>query len=458
MVLAVPAAAGTKFVDSVKALNAAVGSASPGDEIVLAPGTYKFSRIKIRRHGTKELPITMRAGKRGTVFLKATGEVALDVQASYWKFEDLDIEGICTNHSWCEHAFHISGLSLGTILRRNVMHGYNAMIKGNGRPINRDGRKVQVFPSDVLIENNIFYNREPRKTQKPVNFINLDGGKRWIIRGNLIADFAKVWGQSAVAFGGYTKGMARDSLFERNLVICELMHHGGIRVGLSFGGGGTGMAYRDDPIGDIENLNGTMRNNIIINCPNDVGIYVNKGAGTKIYNNTMYNTFGIDVRFVESDALIVNNIIGGGVRERDEGKATLENNLVAGTTVGMWLPGTTRYVLRRIEGQDRKFPNYVDKSDVEYVQSLVRKAIKLVSNTWIGTGNNKLENIFIDPANGDFGLQDPDDIVDQGIVLPEVTDDYCGNPRKPPYDLGAIEYSSGGCNPADLIRQILPGN
>ena len=39
-----------------------------------------------------------------------------------------------------------------------------------------------------------------------------------------------------------------------------------------------------------------MRNNIIVDC-SDVGIYLNEGKNTKLYNNTVVNTMGIDARF-----------------------------------------------------------------------------------------------------------------------------------------------------------------
>ena len=45
-----------------------------------------------------------------------------------------------------------------------------------------------------------------------------------------------------------------------------------------------------------EHERGVMRNNLIVNCPADVGVYVNAGADTKILNNTLYNTTGIDMR------------------------------------------------------------------------------------------------------------------------------------------------------------------
>jgi hypothetical protein len=455
------ATAEEKTVSDPQALVAAIGSANPGDVITITPGVYEIRKIRFNRHGTKEQPITLRGADLGKVFIKSVNFVNFELQTSNWIFENLDIEGACQFKNACEHAFHIKGPSQNVLIRHNRMHGFNSMIKGNGEFVTTDKErktKVFVFPADVTIEDNIFFNPAPRETSSPVNFVNLDGGRRWIVRGNLIADFAKA-GYGGVAHGAYTKGMARDSVIERNLIICELTHHGGIRIGMSFGGGGTGKQWLDDPIGEIETLNGIMRNNIVLNCPNDVGIYINKGAGTKIYNNTLFNTFGIDVRYVESDATIVNNVIGGGIRERDSGTAIEEANIVAGTGLGVWLPGLLRYLQRRIDGQDQKYPSIFDKSDVETMKSVVGQTIESLSATWVGRGDNGLRDLFTDPARGDLSLRDPGAVIDRGVAVPDVTEDFCGTPRStPPNDLGAIEYGPDGkprCDIQEMIRRIV---
>ena len=174
------------------------------------------------------------------------------------------------------------------IIRGNRLHEYNAMIKMNGtndRSVKKGQRPQRIYPNDVLIENNIFFNPAIRDTGNPVTPIDVVGGRRIIIRGNLIADFAKS-GRDKISYAAFLKGMSREGIFERNLVICELAHSGHIRVGLSFGGGGTGKGLFDEPVGGTEHSDGIMRNNIIMNCPNEVGIYLNKSSNTKIYNNT----------------------------------------------------------------------------------------------------------------------------------------------------------------------------
>jgi parallel beta-helix repeat protein len=130
-----------------------------------------------------------------------------------------------------------------------------------------------------------------------------------------------------------------------------------------------------------------LRNNIIVNCPADVGIYLNKASDTKLYNNTLFNTTGIDVRFKASTADIRNNLLGGKIRNRDGGSHTEGNNLA--------------------------------QSDL---------------TQW-----------FANPAKADFSLVDGSALVDQGEVLKDVTDDFCANDRDDGLpDIGAVEFDNDG--------------
>src|SRR3546814_11478006 len=77
-----------------------------------------------------------------------------------------------------------------------------------------------------------------------------------------------------------------------------------------------------------EHYDGVARSNVIIDCPNDVGIYLNKSKGTLIHNNALINTRGIDVRFAGTSALIVNNVIDGRILARSGGQYSQSNNIV----------------------------------------------------------------------------------------------------------------------------------
>ena len=322
-----PAWAGEVPVADVPGLVGAIQAAKPGDTIVLAPGTYEVhqSKIACEAAGTAEAPIVVRAAELGSVTIRFDAVEGFHVRGPHWEFANLDIEGICAADSDCEHAFHVTGAAENTWLHHNRMHGFNAMIKGNGEPIGPGDSFV--WPDDVVIEYNELYNPAPRDTGNPVTPIDVVGGQRWVLRGNFIHDHAK-GGGDGVSYAAFLKGHSKDGLIERNLVVCELLHSGQVRLGLSLGGGGTGPdSICEDGACKPEHERGILRNNLIVNCPADVGVYVNAGADSKIVNNTLYNTAGIDMRFAETTGLVANNLMNGKIRDRDGGTSMKMNNL-----------------------------------------------------------------------------------------------------------------------------------
>src|SRR5690606_25151729 len=119
-------------------------------------------------------------------------------------------------------------------------------------------------------------------------------------------------------YAAFLKGNSRDGIIERNLVICELLHSGGARLGLSFGGGGSSHdPICEDGTCSPEHQGGVMRNNIVVGCPATLGIYVNKCADCRVLHNTLYDTTGIDVRYAVSSVEVRGNILSGRIRARD---------------------------------------------------------------------------------------------------------------------------------------------
>lgn len=396
LLLSAPAAAQrTVGVATAAELEAAIRDAAAGDTIVLASGTYALGhRLDTRAAGTSASPIVVRAENRGTALVRfspAAGIVEGFVVAHpHWHFEDLVIEGDCADHSACEHAWHVVGDADFTVLRGNVARGFNAHIKANGADL--DGARP--YPDDVLVEGNEFYNEGPRMTANPVTPIDVVGGRRWVIRANFIHDHQKGMGDG-VSYAAFLKGNGRDGVIERNLVVCELLHTGGTRLGLSFGGGGSGPdRICEDRDCSVEHQGGVMRNNIVAHCPADVGIYVNECAGCAIVHNTVFDATGIDLRFATTDVVVAGNLTSGRIRDRDGAVSVRENNL---EEVTAW----TTY--------------------------------------------------FVDPDALDFGLRDGSAIVDLGGARAEVPDDFCGNLRDDGMpDLGAVEHDGDG--PCDTTR------
>ena len=381
------AAQRTVNVSDADGLTAAMADAMPGDDIVLANGDYAMRhRLNTSAAGTESARITVRAenpGRANVLFRDATGTVeGFVVSHPYWTFEDLVLVGDCASEHECEHAWHVVVDADFTIIRNNVARNFNAQIKGNGNGDAGDPR----FPDDVLVEGNEFYSETVRMTDRPVTPIDVVGGRRWIIRANYIHDFAKGMGNN-VSYAAFLKGNSRDGIIERNLIVCEQLHTGQVRLGLSFGGGGSNPdRICEDGDCSIEHQGGIMRNNIIAHCPADVGIYVNECVDCALLHNTVYDTTGIDVRFGVSTVVVDGNILSGRIRERDGGTATASNNL---EMVTAW-------------------------------------------NSW-----------FVDPDNLDFTRVDGATFVDTGVASGDVTDDYCGRVREDGApDLGAVEYDT----------------
>jgi hypothetical protein len=328
-----PDSPGTRvLVADVEALRAAAAAAHPGDVIVLAPGHYRItdSAIRLNRPGTEEAPITLTADRPGDAVLESNTTVALHVEAPHWRILNLAIKGICADHSQCEHAIQVTGSAGGTEIRNNRLEDFNAQIKING-----DGG---AFPDHGLIEGNTLLDTAPRATPNPIAPIDLVAASDWHIANNIIADFQRA-DASAPTYGAYAKGAGENNILERNLIVCEWkLHAPGQHIGLSLGGGGTepGLA-RDRGHTGLEQLGGILRDNLIAACSDD-GIYLNKAARSDIEHNTLLDTAGIDARFVETSASIVDNIVDGTIRIRNDAEASGQGNdrpSVLGLFVGL---------------------------------------------------------------------------------------------------------------------------
>lgn len=370
-------------VGSAKQFVSALRSAKEGDTIVLAKGTYRLNqkRIPIGHAGTSKRPVRVTAEKIGDVVLQLNSLEGFYVNQPYWVFENLKIEGVCKTDSQCEHAFHITGGGHHFTARNNIISDFNAHFKVNGSKVNG----TYSYPDSGLLEKNNLYNSWVRDTSNSVTLIDSVAVNDWVVRGNFIADIVKGKGNK-VSYAAFFKGYGSDNVFEQNLIVCQfnLNSKGGAQVGLSFGGGGTAKKNCRDDSCAVEHLRGTIRNNIIMNC-NDVGVYLNQASQTEVYNNTLINTLGIDVRFAKSTAVVANNILSGRIKLRNGGTA-------------------------------EQYANFT--FDVDDVKTY-----------------------FLDPFKGSMGLLDSEEIKQKGIPLIKDEYDFCGNKRRSgPVDIGAIEY------------------
>lgn len=454
--LAYPASAATLSVKDGPELLSAMAQAQAGDVIQVVSSVVQLGghkKFKTKNPGRPDQPITIRGNGPANTTLIVRRTAGLDINQPHWVVENLSFVSTCQGeqHRYCEHALHVYGNADHLIVRNTRMVDFNAAIKANG---SGSGNERQ-FPDSVVIERSYFYNTTPRETGNPVTAVDVVGGQNWVLRDNVIADYARTK-RDQVSYHAFLKGNSRGGTFERNLVLCEWRHSGQIRIGLSFGGGGTSEGLCDQGSCDQEHVNGTMRNNIVANCPADIGIYLNKSANTQIYNNLLYRNGGIDVRFESSQATLRNNVVSGSIRARNGGTFEESNNIIAGSWAGMVIGPATRYAKRRLEGQDLKYPSYVSKDDVKWAQDLVDLAAKNIVHTWLAYGTNTLRDIFRAPDSLDFEPTDPDAIAGKGAPIDELETDFCGQRRQAsPPDIGPFELDSEACRPYGRLQQIL---
>ena len=410
-----------------------IGNAKPGDRLVLLPGTYPVGTISTRSGGSADQPITVTAQSPEQTVIRARQNEALQIRHPYWSFEHLTIIGNTSS----EHAFHLMGDADHFTLKNSTLKEFHAPIKSNG---NERG----AFPDHARIIGNTFSNDTVRDTAVPVTLIDVVGGKQWLIKSNTLLDFAK--GQSdQTSYGMFLKGNSSDGEISENLVICSRKTSGGIRIGISLGGGGTGKQYCEGNHCTTEHRNGVIRNNIVLNC-SDVGIYLNKASNSQIEHNTLLFTSGIDVRFSTSSAHVKHNIVSGAIRSREDGLILAdENNITTGSSYGMLLPGASRKLQNRISDYDAKYPSLFDRDSVETWQRRIDEWLTALGNTGMGLGRNTQNGMFPFWQSGDL---QPGDDWHEALTTPtgSVRTDYWGNPRGAQRTyIGAIDFSTSPC-------------
>ncbi|MCS6902004.1 MAG: chondroitinase-B domain-containing protein [Myxococcales bacterium] len=382
-------------VTSSEELLVAIQKAKAGDEILLADGNYPINQSKIScsANGTEAAPIVVRAvNPLGAQLLLNTLE-GFFVTGKYWRFEGLVLQGTCPDDSDCEHAFHVVGDADNFAMIGCTVRNFNAQLKVNAT---KEPDGVWNTPDRGLIEGCDLGDDKPRKTSNPVTKLNIDTGDDWVVRGNFIHDFYKDGG-NGISYGAFMKSGGKRGIFERNLVVCSYnVPSGGTRIGLSFGGGGTGAqfcapAFDPNVPCNVEHEDGILRNNIIASC-SDVGIYLNRAKNTRVLHNTLVATSGIDFRFDTTSGEADGNLLAGKIRNRDGATHQAKTNLA-------------------------------EVSEASFL-------------AW-----------YSDPASGDLSLKgDISSLVAKVPPRPDVLNDYCLRSRpSSPTTLGALEHTLGDC-------------
>ncbi len=160
-----PQAGAPRLLSNVNELIAAMSSATPGQVLELAAGSYALSQtLTTGQAGQAAQPIVLRAAKPGTVEMVVTATQGVVVNQPYWVFENLDWRGACVQHDDCEHAVHVVGRARGTVILNNRMLDFNSPLKING--------EGAAWPDDGLLQFSTLSNSVARRTTLPVSFVD----------------------------------------------------------------------------------------------------------------------------------------------------------------------------------------------------------------------------------------------------------------------------------------------
>lgn len=322
----------TRVLLSGAEIAAAVQAAQPGDVLEIAPGRYALpATLHTGRGGRADAPITLRAARPGTVTLEVRSVEGIVVSQPYWIFENLGWVGLCKADDECEHAFHIVGDARSTVVRNQRIVDFSAHLKINGH----QGR----FPDDGLLQFSTLVNTRPRVGEAPVTFVDLVAASGWQYLDNHVEGFVKQ-GSNGISYGMFMKGAGQRGRIERNLVVCTPtgVAQPGLRLGISIGGGTSGVGACRDQRCAVEFTGAIVANNVVAHC-NDAGIDVNKSGSVLVLHNTLVNTQGVLVRNPPAEASVQNNLLDGGrVRHRSGTTLSADAGNGSGAAAAMMTP------------------------------------------------------------------------------------------------------------------------
>jgi hypothetical protein len=407
--LAALAAAGCagSAVSTVEQLHQAVRAAKPGDEIVIAPGTYRLLyTLRLSEPG-----VTLRGatGRRDDVVLVGGG-MNVDrspAEAVIIEADDVTIRDLTLRDFW-KHGLHIraeadtDGTWIYNVKTVNIGERH---VKGSM------GWRGGYWTDDVVIERLHMLQTEPRgiRPGHPVSPEDYIGGidvmraRNWVIRDCLAEGIRGATGGGNAAI--FIWNGVENVLIERNRILgcCK-----GIALGNPSGPGA----------GQHHATGGIIRNNFILRSSgtdlNNIGLELCNAKDVKVYHNTIYSQDASYVRSVHlfdeaGEGLTTNvelayNIIRGQIRD----------NTVAGLGAAAATSGWRS--VGNLHGW-------------------------MQDGRWHGTPIEA--DWFVDPAKGDLHLTARAvPAIDQARPLAEVPEDIDGSrrPRGPYPDVGADEY------------------
>jgi hypothetical protein len=375
-----------QIVTTVSELYSAVGKANSGSgdkTILVADGTYTLDSgsLVLSADG-----ITVRSlsGFRDAVILEGQGMSSTAVRQIFQvAADDVTIESL-TLRLVKNHAIQVHGeppYDADAVVLRDLR------IEDTGEQMVKVsyGGSGTGYCDGGLLEDSEFEYTAGIGPQYYIGGIDAHAARNWTVRGNTFRGIRSPdsnVAEHAIHFWSDSE----NTVCEQNVIInCDR--------GIGFG------------LGDRGHVGGVIRNNMIYHADlgsydrGDVGIELENASGAKVYNNTVYQEHdyeaAISVRWPGStDVHVANNLI-------------LKNGSL---TYGIW----------RRDG-----------------------CTVLVENNYIGP----LDSWFLNPVVGDLHLagQGNENVVNRGMALPGLTDDFDGEPRPlgSGIEIGADEIAAG---------------
>ena len=280
------AALGETISVTPETLGAALEKANRGDTISLADGTYKGGAW-MRRSGTPEAPIVIKAAGEGAVF--DGGDTCLQVEGASWvvvegiRFQNASVAGMKVRKGEAQAADHVTVRNCVFANNKNwgIITSHMAFLTIEG--CESFGAKVE---HGIYVANS---------------------GDDPVVRNNRVHDNAG----NGIHMNGDPE-MGGDGIISRALVEGNVIWENGKR-----GGSGINLTHVQDSV---------FRNNLLYNnyaggftLYYDTGGEAHASKRNQVYNNTVYfrpgeGKFGIVLRKSSTDCKVENNVFYGGAR------------------------------------------------------------------------------------------------------------------------------------------------
>ena len=318
------ARAETRAVSSVADLNYWASNYNPGDEIVIAAGTYDLTTNLWL--DMPDVVVRGATGNRNDVILYGGGMNNINAvrEAIQLRADDIEVRDL-TVSGFFHHAIH-----LGPGTDRSLIHNVHTLNIGShhmkGAKFNDDGIIEYSFMEQTEVRQNL-----PGRTDNYGGGIDLHGARNWHIHDNLAVGVQPISGGDG---GIFLWNESSNALIERNVIVdCAR---------------GIALGNPSNP-NNVVHMNGAVVRNNFVALDNDIGLELCFVKNVQAYNNTIYQTSGTYFRSVHllddyaghyipmENVELGYNIIRGNILDNARaGGYTLTGNIVGATVANSW--------------------------------------------------------------------------------------------------------------------------